>query len=140
MKTTKQTDFSKKPMGRPPYAVSEEDKKQVYTMSMLGIPDYDIAKVMQISEPTLRKYFFHELEIGHIRANARVGQTLYAVATDPANPKCVTAAIFWLKARAGWKEDSGMAAMGKKEIQHEEAKTNHKGTEWGDLLPNVPLQ
>jgi hypothetical protein len=130
----------KKPMGRPAYEPSEKDKAQVSALTAMGIPDYDIAKVMQISEPTLRKYYFRELEIGHISANSKVAQTLYKTATDPSNPKSVTAAIFWLKARAGWKEDSGMAAMGKKEIQHEEAKTNHKGTEWGDLLPNVPLQ
>ena len=130
----------KKPMGRPAYEPSEKDKAQVSALTAMGIPDYDIAKVMQISEPTLRKYYFRELEIGHISANSKVAQTLYKTATDPSNPKSVTAAIFWLKARAGWKEDSGMAAMGKKEVQHEEAKTNHKGTEWGDLLPNVPLQ
>jgi hypothetical protein len=129
-----------KAMGRPAYEPSEKDKAQVSVLTAMGIPDYDIAKVMQISEPTLRKYYFRELEIGHISANSKVAQTLYKTATDPSNPKSVTAAIFWLKARAGWKEDSGMAAMGKKEIQHEEAKTNHKGTEWGDLLPNVPLQ
>jgi hypothetical protein len=130
----------KKPMGRPAYEPSEKDKAQVSALTAMGIPDYDIAKVMQISEPTLRKYYFRELEIGHISANSKVAQTLYKTATDPSNPKSVTAAIFWLKARAGWKEDSGMAAMGKKEVQHEEAKTNHKGTEWGDLLPSVPLQ
>jgi hypothetical protein len=130
----------KKPMGRPAYEPSEKDKAQVSALTAMGIPDYDIAKVMQISEPTLRKYYFRELEIGHISANSKVAQTLYKTATDPSNPKSVTAAIFWLKARAGWKEDSGMAAMGKKEIQHEEAKTNHKGTEWGDLLASVPLQ
>jgi hypothetical protein len=130
----------KKPMGRPAYEPSEKDKAQVSALTAMGIPDYDIAKVMQISEPTLRKYYFRELEIGHISANSKVAQTLYKTATDPSNPKSVTAAIFWLKARAGWKEDSGMAAMGKKEVQHEEAKMNHKGTEWGDLLPNVPLQ
>jgi hypothetical protein len=130
----------KKPMGRPTYDPSEKDRAQVSLLTGMGIPDYEIAKVMQISEPTLRKYYFRELEIGHISANSRVARTLYQIATDPANPKSVTAAIFWLKARAGWKEDSGMAAMGKKEVQHEEAKMNHKGTEWGDLLPNVPLQ
>jgi hypothetical protein len=130
----------KKPMGRPAYEPSEKDRAQVSALTAMGIPDYDIAKVMQISEPTLRKYYFRELEIGHISANSKVAQTLYKTATDPSNPKSVTAAIFWLKARAGWKEDSGMAAMGKKEIQHEEAKTNHKGTEWGDLLASVPLQ
>jgi hypothetical protein len=130
----------KKPMGRPAYEPSEKDRAQVSALTAMGIPDYDIAKVMQISEPTLRKYYFRELEIGHISANSKVAQTLYKTATDPSNPKSVTAAIFWLKARAGWKEDSGMPAMGKKEIQQEEARINHKGTGWDDLLPNVPLQ
>jgi hypothetical protein len=129
-----------KPMGRPAYEPSEKDKAQVSALTAMGIPDYDIAKVMQISEPTLRKYYFRELEIGQISANSKVAQTLYKTATDPSNPKSVTAAIFWLKSRAGWKEDSAATPMGKKEAQQTMANSNHQGTEWGDLLPTFNIQ
>lgn len=101
-------------------------------MSAMGIPDYDIAKVIGVSEPTMRKHFWQELEVGHIEANAKVASTLYRTATDPTHPKSVTAGIFWLKARAGWREDS--AEQGKKQQTAEYAKTAEAGTDWAGLL------
>ncbi|MCF6121051.1 hypothetical protein L2449_29975 [Mesorhizobium muleiense] len=47
----------------------------------------------------------HELESGAIKANARVAETLYPKATGEGR-EAVTAAIFWLKTRARWKETS----------------------------------
>ena len=45
----------------------------------------------------------HELAHGHTKANARVAENLYRKATGEGR-EAVTAAIFWLKTRAGWKE------------------------------------
>lgn len=101
-------------------------------MSAMGVPDYDIAKIIGVSEPTMRKHFWQELEVGHIEANAKVAGTLFRTATDPSNPKSVTAAIFWLKARAGWREDA--PAPGKKEQVAALAQTAEAGTSWDGLL------
>ena len=79
----------------------------------MGVPDYEIAKVLALSEPTLRKYYSHELETGHIQANAQVAQSLFKQATDKTKPN-VVAGIFWMKTRGGWKEAQN-AEMGKKE-------------------------
>ncbi|MBP0496484.1 hypothetical protein [Roseomonas indoligenes] len=45
--------------------------------------------------------FRWELDSGSIKATAKVGQSLYRMETE-SGP--VAAAIFWMKARAGWRE------------------------------------
>ena len=131
------SDSDKRGPGRPPYVPSDKEKVQVKTLAGMGIRDYEIARVMQISEPTLRKYFAHELEVGHIEANAKVAQSLFKSATNADKPN-VVAQIFWLKCRAGWKE-AEVAPLGKKEQEEETARTADKGTAWDGLLSG-PVQ
>jgi hypothetical protein len=118
--------------GRPAYEPSDKERVQVKTLAGMGVPDYDIAKVMQMSGPTLRKHFAHELEIGHIEANAKVAQSLFKEATKTEKPS-VIAQIFWLKTRAGWKE-ADSSPLGKKEQEHQTALSAEKGTGWDGLL------
>jgi hypothetical protein len=121
----------KRKPGRPTYEPTDRDRAQIKLMAAMGIPDYDIAKVMQISAPTMRKYFAHELEVGHIEATAKVAQSLFKQATDSVKPNA-SACMFWLKCRAGWREDGG--DIGKKEQQQQTAQTSHHGTTWETLL------
>jgi hypothetical protein len=88
-------------MGRPRFAPSEEQRRMVRAMAGYGVPQDDIALVVKCSSPTLRRRFRQELDVAVIEANARVAQTLYQQATTPGN---IAATIFWLKARAGWRE------------------------------------
>ena len=69
----------------------------------LGIPEKDIACVLDIDPKTLRKHYRHELDFGHAKANAKVAENLFRKATGEGR-ESVTAAIFWLKTRARWKE------------------------------------
>ncbi len=124
--------------GRPSFEPTDQQRAQVRLMVAAGVPDYDVAKVIGVSMPTMRKHFWQELEVGHIMANTKVAQTLFRQATDETNPKSVTAAIFWLKCRAGWKEAQVAEPMGKKQMQDEEAKMSHSNTGWADLLENNP--
>jgi hypothetical protein len=118
--------------GRPAYEPTDKERAQVKTLAGMGVRDFEIAKVMQMSEPTLRKHFAHELEVGHIEANAKVAQSLFKSATHPEKPN-VVAMIFWLKCRAGWKEAEANP-LGKKEQQDLDAQTAEQGTGWEDLL------
>jgi hypothetical protein len=68
------------------------------------VPETDIAGVIGIDPKTLRRHYRDELKHGHAKANVRVAESLYRKATSDA--QSVTAAIFWLKTRAGWKETS----------------------------------
>lgn len=109
---------------------TEKERRQVKMLAAMGVPDYDIAKVIGLSQPTMRKYFWRELEIGHIEANAKVAESLFKQATGE-KPN-VTAAIFWLKCRAGWKEDA--SAPTKREQAAQAAETAPAGTSWESLL------
>ncbi len=75
------------------------------TMSGCGVPFEDIAKCRGISPKTLGKHFREELDTGKVRANVNVMQSLYRSAMEGN----VTAMIFWLKTRAGWREHRGPA-------------------------------
>jgi hypothetical protein len=76
-------------------------------MAGCGVPEADIAVVIGIASKTLRKHFRAELDTGHIRASAKVAGNLYRIATGSGR-EAVTAAIFWLKVRAGWREPPGV--------------------------------
>lgn len=88
-------------MSRRPYAPTDEQRRIVKAMAGYGVPQDDIAIVVRCSAPTLRRYFREELDVAAIEANARVAQTLFQQASTPGN---IAATIFWLKARAGWRE------------------------------------
>ena len=80
---------------------------QVESLSAYGIRHDEIAKYLDIDPKTLRKHYRKQLDGGTIKANAAVARALHKNATDGNN---VTAQIFWLKARAQWRdrpEDTG---------------------------------
>jgi len=72
-------------------------------MAAYGVPEADIARVLAIDPKTLRKHYRDELDTGHIKATAKVAEFLFRKATTD-GPQCVTAAIFWMKTRGGWRE------------------------------------
>jgi hypothetical protein len=80
---------------------TQEQRRTVRAMAGFGVPHEDIGTLLEIDAKTLRKHFRRELDRGSIEATAKVAQTLFAMATSGQN---VAAAIFWMKARAGWRE------------------------------------
>ena len=78
-------------------------RRQVEAMAGYGLPETDIAKVLDIDPETLRAHYRRELETGQIKTNARVAESLFRQATGDGR-QAVTAAIFWLKTRARWRE------------------------------------
>jgi glycosylphosphatidylinositol transamidase (GPIT) subunit GPI8 len=73
----------------------------VKMMAALGCRHEDIGRIMDMTPKTLRKHFRNELDTGAIEANNKVVQSLFEMATKGKN---TTAAIFWTKARCGWRE------------------------------------
>ena len=90
-------------MGRKPHQPDPVARRQVEAMAAYGIPEADIATVIEIDPKTLRRHYRKELDTGHIKANTRVAENLYRKATGDGR-ESVVAAIFWLKTRARWKE------------------------------------
>lgn len=87
-------------------------------MTAGGIEQVHIAAVIGISEPTLRKYYKHEIKVGAHEANAKV---VGALLTNATTGKNVIAQIWWTKTRLGWKETTTVEQVGKdgKPIQSE---------------------
>ncbi len=89
-------------MPRPKFKPTEEHRRMVRSMAAYGVKQEDIGKVVGLRSPkTLRKYFCEEITRGSIDAIARVGQTLFQMATSG---KHVAATIFFLKTRGGWRD------------------------------------
>ena len=90
-------------MARPSHQPDAFHRRQVEALAGYGVPEAEIAGMMGIDPKTLRKHYRHELDFGHTKANAKVAENLFRKATGDGR-ESVTAAIFWLKARARWKE------------------------------------
>lgn len=86
--------------GRPPYEPTDRQRREAEAMAGFGIPHEDIANLFEIDAKTLRKHYRRELDVGHVKANAKVAETLWKKAVDG----CTTSAIWWTKARMGWSE------------------------------------
>ena len=122
--------IKKTKLGRKPYQPTDKDRTQIKIMATAGIQQSIIARVMGITGPTLRKYFKEELETSMHLANAQVAAALFESAVKTKN---VTAQIFWLKTRAGWKET--IAYEGKKE--KEKAEAEKKSVKFAAIQPPV---
>src|SRR5579864_9440074 len=87
-------------MGRPSFHPTDEQRRMVRALSAAGNTQDQIAAVLGISSRTVRKHFRRDLDRAAVEANTQVAQSLYkkAVGGD------TTAAIFWLKCRANWRE------------------------------------
>jgi len=81
---------------------------KVEALAGYGIADVDIARVLHVDPELLRHTYREELETGHVKANSRVAENLYRKATGDGR-EAVTAAIFWLKARARWRDGASQA-------------------------------
>jgi hypothetical protein len=121
-----------------PHEANEKDRRIIETMAGHGIPVGDIARVVKISEPTLRKYYGEELDTGQTKANSMVAQSLYQKAIGNGQGS-VTACIFWLKVRANWIEPRPYDEQGpgKKELRQQVAVTAGAGTDWADDLDDI---
>jgi len=79
----------------------DETKDVVRGLARSGVPHVEIAKALEITKPTLYKHYSQILKLGAKWADAKVVNGLFHNATVEGN---VTAQIFWLKARCGWRD------------------------------------
>ena len=87
---------------RPTFKPTDDERRLVEQMCAVGIPQESIRLVVRdgIDDKTLRKHFRRELDTAKIKANAKIGGTLFNKAVNGDT----TAAIFWAKTQMGWKE------------------------------------
>lgn len=80
-------------------------RSKVEALAGFGLSAAEIADVVDVDLDRLKAAFGKELGNGHLKANARVAENLFRKATGDGR-ESVTAAIFWLKTRARWRETS----------------------------------
>lgn len=81
----------------------EPTKAQRDTVSlhaMVGTPQDTIASLLNIDAKTLRKHYRDELDHALAKANATIGGSLF----NKAKNGDTSAQVFWLKTRAGFRE------------------------------------
>lgn len=94
---------------------AHEPTPQTRTLAMLavavGYTQEQIARTLKISEPTLRKHYAVELAEGAEQANLKVAGNLFRIATQTVDNKAaLTAAIFWMKTRMKWRDNTPITA------------------------------
>ena len=104
------------------FVPTQEQRYSVELMAGIGIIHDEIACAIGVTDTTLRKHFKPELSVGKTRIVTRVADSLVRQALAGN----ITAAIFFLKTRGGWKEAGG-EANGKKEQLGAKAKATGIG-------------
>jgi hypothetical protein len=104
-KSAPKKQAAKKARGRPEWKPTAEQRASVEAMAGYGVPEEDIARVLKVAPKTLRKQCRDELDLGIIKANAKVSESLFKRATGDGQ-QAVTAAIWWEKTRQGRKDIS----------------------------------
>ena len=133
--------------GPKPHQPTEQSIKLVEAMVACGVPQIEVAAVIGIDPKTLRLYYSETIAVAATKANTQVAQSLFNKATSKGiTGPSVTAAIFWLKCRAGWRhaepdqpqrDEGWQPPMGKKEQAALAAQTAGMDTDWGDdLMPH----
>lgn len=95
-------------MPRKAHEPTDDNRKKIESMAGYGLPQDQIAKVMRISEATLKKYYAEELSRGAAVANSLVAESLF----KQCRQGNTTALIFWAKTRMGWKDTTALEHSG----------------------------
>lgn len=95
-------------IGNPEHVPTAEQRKIVETHAACGTPHWLIALELQITEPTLYKYYRQELDTGLLRVNARIASLIAKQALGG----CKTSQIAWMKSRGGWAEKNALILTG----------------------------
>lgn len=123
----------KKARGRPEFVVTDEDREKVRVLKAGGMSNEAIAEAIGISEPTLRKHFSLDLEVGAAKVTADVLMARYRSAMGGN----VSAQNKWLEAAGAIPPKPRKVKekpVGKKEAAQAEAETAHQSSDWGSLL------
>jgi len=95
-------------MARPEKKPSEEQRKQVETLAGYGMTHEQIGNVLDITRPTLVKWYKKELKVGKDKAIATVLNGLFY----NIKRKKEASIFFYLKTQLGWKEREDAQTQG----------------------------
>ena len=98
-----------------PHEPTSETRTKANVLASVGTPQDQIALIIGISKNTLIKHYRKELDTAMIMANAQVAQSLY----QQAKSGNTSAAIFWLKCRAGWVDKQSIEHSGQIQVKQQ---------------------
>ena len=101
MGDTLPTKKSKKGKQGEDYKPTKAERELVTLHARVGTPQEDIADILDITSKTLRKHYRRELDLSLYEANAKIGGHLYNKAIEGDT----SAIMFWLKTRAGFRDN-----------------------------------
>ena len=97
-------------MSRPPRERDEKDAATVMLLTGLGHTVEEIAGVLGMSKPTLKKLYDDELKHGRAKVFAKVGARIARRAMSD-EPNADAISMFFAKTRMGWRENGGEAGQ-----------------------------
>ena len=86
--------------GRPRHTPSPASRDRVVVSSGLGIPNDQIAAILDISLAVLLKYYSSDIRLGRAKASAEIADSLF----NKAKNGDTAALIWWTKAQMKWTE------------------------------------
>jgi hypothetical protein len=95
-----QSSERKRQAGNQPFVPTDEQRQRVEILVSCDIPQHDIAKLLGIGESTLQRHFRTELDEGRMRIHAAIAEKITSMALRGDR----TMAIFYSKARMGWRD------------------------------------
>lgn len=104
--------LSPKKRGPKPHIPNESSRNAVLHYCGLGMTQPQICQLMGFSRSTLVKNYRHELDVGEAKMTINVANNLYSMATDRDHRSSAASAMFWMKARAGWRETNRTEVTG----------------------------
>lgn len=81
--------------------------RQIEMLSGIGVPVEQIGRVVGIDKKTIHRHYRDALDIGQAKATSKIAKRLFDIATGESK-EALTACIFWLKCRGGWKPPAEM--------------------------------
>lgn len=127
--------------GRPEFVPTTDERQKVEVLSAARMPHEDIARVLGLTPPTLRKHFRQELATGLAKKRAEAIVAMYnaAIGGNVSAQKSFVAMTGVGNTPNPPKDKPAPGAavapkMGKKEMQQVAAQTAGQGTDWDGLL------
>lgn len=96
-------------MSRKRFEATAEQRQQVEMYAAIGLTQVQIGQLLGVSVDTLDRHFRSELDLGAVKANAKVAGKLFNNAMGGDNASI----FFWLKTRGGWRETDRREHTGK---------------------------
>ena len=93
-------------MAQAPHIPTDETRADVESYMSVGVNQEQTALLLNIDQKTLRKYYQRELDTGKLKANVKIGKTLFQKATEGDTASL----IWWSKAQMGWSETKNINA------------------------------